>query len=101
MVDEVFVCYDTRLFETVHSFDNLHIDKTVIVDYVQQVIFVNDFLWYNRYVEFHVLWIWQSGVEVKKIILAKTHFTSGVDTTLLNRHLAVVMVAVGVVSVPA
>ena len=40
-------------------------------------------------------------VEVKVFILAKTHFAAGVDTTLLNRHLAIVMVAVGVVSVPA
>ena len=33
--------------------------------------------------------------------MAKTHFAAGVDTTLLNIHLAVVMVAVGVVNVPA
>ena len=46
MVDDGFVCYDTRLLESVHSFDNVHIDKAVIVDYVQQVIFVDDFLWY-------------------------------------------------------
>ena len=58
MVDEGFVCYDTRLFESVHSFDDLHIDKAVIVDYVHQFIFVDDFLWYSCYVEFHILWIW-------------------------------------------
>ena len=84
-----------------HSFENIHIDIALIVDYVQQVILVDDLLWYSCYVELHVLWIWESIVKVKKIILAKTHFADGVDTTLLNRHLAVVMVAVGVVSVPA
>ena len=41
-----------------------------------------------------------SVVELKKCISAKTHFSVGVDTKLLNRYLAVVMVAVGVVSVP-
>ena len=46
MVDEGFVCYDIGLFEFVHSFDNFHIYKAVIVNYVQQVIFVDDFLWY-------------------------------------------------------
>ena len=51
--------------------------------------------------KFHILWIWESIVEVKKFISAKTHFSAVVDTTLFNRHLAVVMVAVGVVSVPA
>ena len=58
MVDEGFVCYDTGLFESTHSFDNFHIDKALIVDYVQQVILVDDFLWYSCYVEFHILWIW-------------------------------------------
>ena len=56
---------------------------------------------YSCYVEYYILWIWESVVEVKKFISAKTHFAAGVDTTLLNRHLAVVMVVVGVVSVPA
>ena len=58
-------------------------------------------MWYNCYVKLHILWIWESIVEVKKIISAKTHFAAGVDTTLLNRHLAVMMVAFGVASVPA
>ena len=52
-------------------------------------------------VKFHVLWIWEIIVEVKVFISAKTQFAAGVYTTLLNRHLDVVMVAVGVVSVPA
>ena len=39
MVDEGFVCYDTGLFESVHSFDNFHIYKSGIVDFVQQVIY--------------------------------------------------------------
>ena len=95
MVDEGFVCYDSCL----HSFDNLHIDKALIVDYVQQVILVYDFLRYSCYVEFHILWIWESVVEVNCFILAKKYFSAGVDTELLNRHLVVVMVAVGVVSV--
>ena len=77
-----------------------HIDKALIFDYVQQVIVVDDLLWYICYVEFHILWIWESIVEVKILTSAKTHFAAGVDTTLLNRHLAVVVVAVGVVSVP-
>ena len=47
-----------------------------------------------------VLWIWESIVEVKFFISAKTHFADGVDTTLLNINLAVVIVSVGVVSVP-
>ena len=51
--------------------------------------------------KFHILWIWESIVEVDCFISAKTHFTAGVETTLLNRHLVVVIVAVGVVSVPA
>ena len=68
---------------------------------VQQVILVKDLMWYSCYVELHVLWIWERIVEVKVFISAKTHFAAGVDTKLLNRHLAVVMVAVGVVSVPA
>ena len=95
------MCYYSCLLESIHSFANLHTDISLIFDYVQQVILVNDLLWYSCYVELHVLWIWESIVEVKKIILAKTHFAAGVDTPLLNRHLAVVMVAVGVVSVPA
>ena len=39
-------------------------------------------------------------LRLKKIILVKTNFAAGVYRTLLNMHLAVVMVAVGVVSVP-
>ena len=81
--------------------ENIHIDIALIVDYVQQVIPIGDLLWYSCYVELHVHWIWESIVEVKVFISAKTHFAAGVDTTLLNRHLSVVMVAVGVVSVPA
>ena len=101
MVDEGSVCYYSCLLESIHSFDNLHTDISLIVDYVQQVILVDDLLWYSCYVELHVLWIWESIVEVKVFISGNTHFDAGVDTTLLNRHLAVVMVAVGVVSVPA
>ena len=67
----------------------------------KRVIIVDDFLWYSCYVEFHIFRIWESVVEVKNIyISAKTHFASVVNTTLLNKHFAVVMVAVGVVSVP-
>ena len=58
MVDEGFVCYDTLLLESVHSFEDIHIEKSVIVDYVKQVLYVDDFLWYSCYVEFHILWIW-------------------------------------------
>ena len=101
MVDEGFVCYYSCLFESIHSFDNIHIDKALIVDYFQQVILVNDLLWYSCYVEFNILWIWESIVEVNFFILAKTHFAAGVDTTLLNIHLAVVIVAVGVACVPS
>ena len=101
MVDEGSVCYYCCFLEFIHSFDNIHIYIALIVDYVQQVIPVDDLLWYSCYVEFHILWIWESIVEVKKIISAKTHFYAGVETTLLNRHLAVVMVSVGVVSVTA
>ena len=35
VVDEGFVCYDYRLLEFIHSFDNLHIDIALVVDYVQ------------------------------------------------------------------
>ena len=65
MVDEVFVCYDLRLLESIHSFGNIHIDIALIVDYVKQVILVDNLLWYSFYVELHVLWIWESIVEVK------------------------------------
>ena len=99
-MDEGSVCYCAFLLESIHSFENLHIDIALIFDYVQQVILFDDLLWYICYVEFHVLWIWKSIVEVKVFISAKTHFADVVDTTLLNRHLVVVMVAVGVVSVP-
>ena len=65
MVDEGFVCYDSCLLESIHSFENIHIDTALIVDYVQQVILVNDLLWYSCDVELHLLWIWESIVEVK------------------------------------
>ena len=65
MVDEGLVCYDYCLLESIHSFENLHIDNSFIVDYVQQVILVDDILWYSCYVELHVLWIWESIFEVK------------------------------------
>ena len=48
MVDEGSVCYYSCLLESIHSFDNLHIDIALIVDYVQKVILVNDLLWYNH-----------------------------------------------------
>ena len=38
MVDEGSVCYYSCLVESIHSFDNLHIDIALIFDYVQQVI---------------------------------------------------------------
>ena len=31
----------------------------------QQVILIYDLLWYSCYVELHVLWIWESIIEVK------------------------------------
>ena len=65
MADEGSVCYYSCLLDSIHSFDNLHIDIALIVDYVQQVILVDDLLWYSYYVELHVLWIWESIVEVK------------------------------------
>ena len=101
MVDEGYVCYDSCLLESIHSFDNLHIDKALIVNYVQQFILVDDLLWYSCYVEFHIIWIWESIFEVKVLYIGQYTFSAGVDTTLLNRHLDVVMAAVGVVSVPA
>ena len=82
-MDEGSVCYYSCLLESIHSFDNLHIEKSLIVDYAQQVILVDDFLWYSCYVKFHIIWIWESIVEVKVFISAKTHFAAGVDTTLL------------------
>ena len=72
------------MLESIHSFENLHIDIALIVDYVQQVILVDDLLWYSCYVELHLLWIWESIVEVKHFISAKTHFAAGVETTLLK-----------------
>ena len=65
MVDEGFVCYDSCLLESLHSFENFHMDKVLIVNYVQQVILVDDLLWYSCYVELHVVWIWENIVEVK------------------------------------
>ena len=64
MADEIFVCYDSGLLESIHSFDNINIDKALIFDYAQQVILVDDLLWYSCYVELHVLWIWERVVEV-------------------------------------
>ena len=50
MVDKGFVCYDFCLLDSIHSFDNLHIDIALIFDYVQQVILIDDLLWYSCYV---------------------------------------------------
>ena len=55
MVDEGSVCYYSCLLESIHSLDNLHIDIALIVNYVQQVILIDDLLWYSCYVELHVL----------------------------------------------
>ena len=74
MVDKGFLCYDTRLFESVHSFDDIHIDKAVIFYYFQQFIFVDDFLWYSCDVEFHILWIWESIVEVNLFYIGQDKF---------------------------
>ena len=57
MVYGGFVCYDSRLLESIHSFDNININKALIFDYAQQVILVDDLLWYSCYVEFRMLWI--------------------------------------------
>ena len=62
MVDEGSVCYFSCLLESIHYFDNLHIDIALIVDYVKQVILVDDLLWYSCYVELHVLWIWEMSI---------------------------------------
>ena len=59
MVDEGSVCYYSCLLESIHSFGNLHIDIALIVDYVHQVILVDDIMGYSFYVELHVLWIWE------------------------------------------
>ena len=74
MVDEGSVCYYPCLLESIHYFENLHIDIALIVDYVQQVILVDNFLWYSCYVEFHILWIWESVVEVKTIYIGQDTF---------------------------
>ena len=71
MVVEGSVCYDSCLLESIHFFDNIHIDKALIVDYVQQVILVDDLLWYSCYVELYVLWIWESIVEVKVLYIGQ------------------------------
>ena len=67
MVDEIFVCYDSCLPKSIHSFGSLHIDKALVVNYVQHVILVDDFLWYSCYEEFYILWVWESIVEVKNV----------------------------------
>ena len=65
IVDEGYVCYYSCFLESIHPFDNIHIYISLIVEYVQQVILIDDLLWYSCYVELHVLWIWESIVEVK------------------------------------
>ena len=74
MVDEGFVCYDSCLIEYIHYFDNLHIDKALVVDYVQEVVLVYDLLWYSCYVKFLILWIWDSIVAVKKYYINQDTF---------------------------
>jgi hypothetical protein len=48
----------------------------------------------------YVLFMINGGVQVKSLMSIVTNFVLGVDGTLLKRHLAVVMPAVGVLTSP-
>ena len=63
-------------------------------------ILVNNFLGDNMKVKFHIFGIWEVIVQVEFFTSATRHLALGVEMTLLNRHFAVVTVAVGVLNRP-
>ena len=65
MFNKFFVCDDARLFEAVHSFYDSNVYKTVVVDYIQQVVFANYFLRDGGDVKLHVLWFREVVVQIK------------------------------------
>ena len=69
------MCYDSCLLKSIHSFENIHIDKALVVEYVQQVILVDDLPWYSCYVKFHILWIWERIFEVKTIYIFSSQYS--------------------------
>ena len=50
--------------------------------------------------KFHIFGIWEVIIQVDFFTSAMRHLAPGVEMTLLNRHFAVVMVAVGVINRP-
>ena len=63
-------------------------------------VFVNYLFGNNTKVKFDIFGIWEFIIQVEIFTSATRHLAPGVEMTLLNRHFAVVTVAVGVLNRP-
>ena len=55
VLDELLVCDDSGLLESIHAFGDLNVDKYLVVDDDNKAVLINDFLGDDRDVYLHIL----------------------------------------------
>ena len=48
MLDELLVCDDSGLLESIHAFDNLNVDKSLVFNDENKAVLITDFLVIDR-----------------------------------------------------
>ena len=55
VLDELLVCDDSGMLESIHAFDDINVDKSLVVDDVNKAVLINYLLGYGRDVYLHIL----------------------------------------------
>ena len=55
VLDELLVCDDSGLHESIHAFDDINVDKSLVVEYVKKAVLINDFLGNDIDVFLHII----------------------------------------------
>jgi hypothetical protein len=97
---EANVGNEACLFEAVHALANFHVHPPVWGDEGLQRVLLYDFVGNDAEGKSHVFAPFHWRVEVAILMLVTMKQASGVEIVLLMRHLAVVSLAVGVLTAP-
>ena len=55
VLDELLVCDDSGLLESIHAFGDINVEKPLVVDYVKKAVLTNDLLGDDIDVYLHIL----------------------------------------------
>ena len=55
MLDDLLECDDSGLIESIHAFENINVEKPLVVDDGKKAVLIDDFLGDDRDVYLHIL----------------------------------------------